>query len=192
MEELEEYLQRARMDRGAFIMAYRHLFLLKHARPLELRFDAASDLLDGPMMNGKFPWDPAADRPQIALVKKRPGNPEPWTFSVGRAATCDVVLRFPVVSQLHAHLTVEPSGRMVIIDAGSSNSTKRNGRPLVPKQGEFLHIGDKLGFGSLELELYDAERLHHLLASSVNASQRPPLARADQPAASSAPSKRPR
>jgi FHA domain-containing protein len=174
MDELDEYVQRARMlDRGAFVMAYRHLFLLKHAKPPELKFDAASGLLDGPTMMGKFAFDPAANRPQIAPVKKKPGNPEPWAFSIGRAATCDVVLRFPIVSQLHAHLSVDASGSIAIIDAGSANSTKCNGKRLLPKQTELLQIGDRIGFGPLEFELCDAERLHHLLASPASIGLRP-------------------
>lgn len=167
MEEIDEYMKQARMDRGAFVMAYRHLFLLKHAKPLELMFHASPAVLDVSTMSGKFTFDPAADRPQLAPVKKRPGNPDPWMFSIGRCATCDVVLHFPVVSKLHAHLTVDPSGKIAIIDAGSATSTRRNGRRLTPKQAEHLQIGDRLAFGSLELELCDAERLHQLLASGT-------------------------
>lgn len=174
MEELHDYLQRARqLDRGAFVMAHRYLFFLKHAKAPEPRFDAMSDLLDGPTMSGKFTFDPAADRMQIAAIQKKPGNAEHWVFSIGRAATCDVVLRFPIVSQLHAHLTVDASGKIAIIDAGSANSTRCNGKRLLPNQVEALQIGDALSFGPLKLELCDAERLHRLLSSPLAMNIRP-------------------
>src|SRR5262245_27832586 len=43
---------------------------------------------------------------EILPVAKAAGNPYPDRISIGRARNCDVVMRDPTVSKLHAHFRV--------------------------------------------------------------------------------------
>jgi DNA-binding response OmpR family regulator len=65
--------------------------------------------------------------------------------SLGRAATCRVVIARPMVSRLHA--VVAPEGpRYLLRDAGSANGTFVNGERLA--EPRLLADGDALGLGS--------------------------------------------
>jgi len=166
VENIDNYLTRARtLDRGEFVMAYRHLFLLKHPKPRQISGESWMRDLDGATVTRELQFDPVPDRMQLVVVKKSAGNENPWEFSIGRAVTCDVVLRFPFISKLHAHLAVGASGKISLMDRSSTGRTSRNGRPLHTKSAEEIQIGDTLSLGALDLELCDAERLHRLLAN---------------------------
>jgi hypothetical protein len=113
---------------------------------------------------GEFAWEW-----RVAQLKKRAGNPFPDRISVGRAPNCDVVLRFPYISKLHAHFTVDGK-RVSISDQKSANGTKVNGREV--KSGELVavRVGDVVKFGALDLELADAARLFEVLAREASTS----------------------
>jgi pSer/pThr/pTyr-binding forkhead associated (FHA) protein len=92
-------------------------------------------------------------------VRKREGNPFPERISVGRAKNCDVVLRFPSISKLHAHfLSPIPGGQPFIrlADAGSANGTFLGDRQLKQGENTSVKVGDKIRFGALDLEYVDA------------------------------------
>lgn len=165
MEGIDEYLLRARrLDVGGFVMAYRHLFLLKHPKSQQVVPASWSRDLDGATRPLELRFDPAADRMQLAAIKKKERNGNPGEFSIGRASTCDVVLRFAFISKLHAQLTVDAHGKLSLLAHSSTSSTSRNGRPLQGGHAEEVQIGDMLSFGHLDLELCDAERLHRVFA----------------------------
>jgi hypothetical protein len=103
---------------------------------------------------------PSANAWQSTPVRKRPGNPYPERISVGRATNCDIVLRFAVVSKLHAHFTLRPDGFMQLSDLGSSNGTWHNGRRLERGQRVLLSPNDHLSFGGVCCELVDAVGLY--------------------------------
>src|SRR5258707_532939 len=77
---------------------------------------------------------------QIIPVLKRAGNPYPDRISVGRAANCDVVLRDPSVSKLHAHIVMRGS-KFELIDLESHNGTLVNGRKLTENAAQSLKWG---------------------------------------------------
>ena len=69
-------------------------------------------------------------RPQnieVLPVVKAPGNPYPDRVSVGRARNCDVVMRDPSVSKLHAHFRIG-GPKLELVDIDSQNGTRVNGR----------------------------------------------------------------
>ena len=101
---------------------------------------------------------------RVLSVVKAPQNPYSDRISVGRARNCDVVLRDPSVSKLHAHVRKEPNGTWVIIDLDSHNGTAVAGVPILPSRPENLRSGDLVTFGGVTVRVVDAAYLHGLLA----------------------------
>lgn len=99
---------------------------------------------------------------EVLPVEKAPGNPYPDRVSVGRARNCDIVMRDPSVSKLHAHFRVG-GPKLEIVDIDSQNGTRVNGRPLAPHQPAPVSPGDTILFGSVACKLVDAGALYDLL-----------------------------
>jgi hypothetical protein len=98
----------------------------------------------------------------ILPVTKKPENPYPDRISVGRTGNCDVVLRDASVSKLHAQLVLKPAGRAEVLDRGSANGTRLNGK-LVAGEGTIVSPGDSLAFGGVIVSFVDALRLWQVL-----------------------------
>jgi adenylate cyclase len=77
---------------------------------------------------------------------------ERWTL--GRDATCEIVLLDPLVSRRHAILTCSPTQVFYVIDLGSRNGSVVNGDMIQPMVQ--LHRGDRLRLGWTELEFYQS------------------------------------
>ena len=104
-------------------------------------------------------------RPQnieVLAVVKAPGNPYPDRVSVGRARNCDIVMRDPSVSKLHAHFRMG-GANLELVDIDSQNGTRVNGRALAPHQPAQISNGDTILFGSVSCKLIDASALYDLL-----------------------------
>jgi hypothetical protein len=100
---------------------------------------------------------------EVVEVAKAPGNPYPDRISLGRARNCDVVIRDPSVSKLHAHFRVGERRTLDLIDYGSQNGTRVNGKALVPNDPVRVQPGDKIVFGRVAATLQDAARLYETL-----------------------------
>lgn len=107
---------------------------------------------------------PSTSHWQAIRIVKRPGNPYPDRMSVGRAFNCDVVLRFPVVSKLHAHFSISAAGELHLTDLGSSNGTWHNGLRLEPGQAITVAPRDRLSFGGVLCQVIDADGLYDLVS----------------------------
>jgi hypothetical protein len=84
--------------------------------------------------------------PQPPVLVLPSGTQE--SFTIGRDATCDLVLSDMTVSRSHAGLRRE-AGRWLLIDAGSTNGTRINGwRVTEPVP---LRAGDRISFGSMTM-----------------------------------------
>jgi hypothetical protein len=68
----------------------------------------------------------------------------PRTWVIGRAPTCDVVLRDPAVSRRHALLSVR-GGRCSVRDLASTNGTQLNGEAV---EATVLTPGNVVSFGN--------------------------------------------
>jgi FHA domain len=99
---------------------------------------------------------------EVLPVIKAAGNPYPDRVSVGRARNCDVVMRDPSISKLHAHFRIG-GPKLELVDIDSQNGTRVNGRPLAPHQAAQVSNGDILLFGSVSAKLVDATALYDLL-----------------------------
>jgi hypothetical protein len=71
-------------------------------------------------------------------------------ISVGRARNKDVVLRHPSVSKFHGWFEVDEFGAFQLFDAGSTNGTQINGKPVNARVRSPLASGDLIRFGSIE------------------------------------------
>ena len=109
--------------------------------------------------------DPWATEWQVLPVTKRPGNPFPERITVGRATNCDIVLRIPSVSKVHAHIVHEAGGTFRLHDNRASNGTALNSEKLDAAESKVVKIGDFIRFGSVEFQFVDAARLHDIATS---------------------------
>lgn len=171
MEELRNYLALAHSTTLAeFVSQSDALFLIKRpskrssAGQVPARISYATQLT-------RFEGDPYANEWRIVPVKKREGNPYPDRISIGRALNCDVVLRLPTVSKVHAHILIEGPDSFSLRDNEASNSTFVNGRKLEAKGTSKLQIGDEISLGALDLEFIDAKRLYRILKAEVGTSK---------------------
>jgi hypothetical protein len=98
----------------------------------------------------------------VLAVEKAAGNPWPDRISVGRARNCDVALRDPSVSKLHAHFKVREGG-YDLVDLDSQNGTRVNGTLLTPNEPKPVSSGDVLLFGMVSCKLVSAALLYDLL-----------------------------
>ena len=162
MDDVTEYLRKARgVSQATFQQMYPHNFLYKHPkeatldRPSEPDIDYATRAMD-------LNFDPMPTVTQLVPVKKNPENPFPDRLTIGRATNCDVVIRFAFISKVHAHLFVQ-AGKLALRDNKAANGTFHNRKRIEPGSSCSVKLGDKLGFGALELELIDAARLYQLL-----------------------------
>ena len=148
------------MPREEFIARHSHLYLVisEHTEKLPIGFETAVVST----FKGAIKQDTAVDF-DVLEVSKAPGNPYPDRISVGRARNCDVVMRDPSVSKLHAHLRLRSDGQLDVIDLESQNGTRINGRPLPVNQPEWATPGDMIMFGTLVTKLVDADALFDLL-----------------------------
>jgi hypothetical protein len=153
---LIELAQALSKNPADFQATYPHYFLLR--RPLTLlisdgdteaepAFEYRTTSLPVPG-DGLQPW-----QWWVTSVTKRPGHAFPNRLGVGRADSCDIQLRFRFVSKLHARFHLEDGLPTSLEDAGSANGTFVNGQRLSPGQPFKVRSGDRIGFGSLTLEL---------------------------------------
>lgn len=139
-----------------FQAAYPHHVLLRRPTTLlisdvnseaEAAFEYRTTSLPAPG-DGLHPW-----QWWVGTVSKRKGHAFPNRVAVGRADSCDVQLRFRFVSKLHARFHLEGGVPTSLEDAGSANGTFVNGQRISPGQALKVRSGDRIGFGSLTLEL---------------------------------------
>jgi hypothetical protein len=139
------------MTRERFIERMPHPFLLITERPIDAEAGFAT-LTDEKR--------PTRSHVEILEVVKAAGNPYPDRISLGRARNCDVVLKDPSVSKLHAHFL---KNGFELVDLGSQNGTCVNGHPLLKDRPNPLRYGDVILFGSQAAKFVDAALLYDLV-----------------------------
>jgi len=81
----------------------------------------------------------------VALV---PGGKR---LSVGRVADNELALNDGSVSKIHAALTMNVQGTLLVADTGSTNGTFINGRRISYGEARQIEDGDVVGFGDVEV-----------------------------------------
>ena len=181
-DTVEEWQQlKKELSRDRFIARFAHPFLVRAAaKASQSPGDARSTMqmprvVDDDWQEGVAfqtgivdvtalsPKRPTLRGAQLLRVVKAPGNPFPDRISVGRAANCDIVIKDPTVSKLHAHFRGVHATTAELVDARSHNGTKVNGRPLAAGEGAKVVNGDLLIFGGVVVEWVEPGRLWDML-----------------------------
>lgn len=153
------------LPRDAFVANHPGHFLLKRPKP-----DAKVEPPCGfgfATVAAEIDFDPLASEWLVLPVIKRPSSPFPGRITVGRATNCDIVLRVPTVSKVHAHILYEESGVFGLQNNRPSNATLLNNERLAPGESRPLQIGDSIRLGTLEFEFVDAIRLYDIVKSEA-------------------------
>jgi hypothetical protein len=101
-------------------------------------FDSWMEQATEPLVEYRFDsaWDAIMELDYVVSAAPMPPRLElagvPDRISLGRARNCDIVLRDPSVSKLHAHFRVKDDGKFDLVDRLSENGTEINGARLLP------------------------------------------------------------
>ncbi|WP_437764171.1 FHA domain-containing protein [Sorangium sp. So ce281] len=163
MEDAGDIIELARvMPRDRFVRQVTNLLLVVSEAGPDNQQIAFRTVAASPAAHRKPPPPPGPASEVFQLVKAK-GNPYLDQISVGRTRNCDVVLRHPSVSKLHAHFRRNEQGQLVLIDNGSQNGTRVNGKLLSESEPQEVSVGDVLQFGRLTTSLLDAAALFDLV-----------------------------
>ncbi len=86
---------------------------------------------------------------------------------VGRAETCDVVLRESGVSSNHASFVIDKDGKVLVQDLKSSNGTFKNGNPI---KKTFLQVNDILKIYKVKVSI-DGRKLSEEERDNIGATK---------------------
>jgi hypothetical protein len=78
-------------------------------------------------------------------------------MSVGRVSDNELALNDSSVSKIHAALTMNPQGTLLVADTGSTNGTYINGRRISYGEARQIEDGDVVGFGDVEVRFRQSE-----------------------------------
>ncbi len=90
---------------------------------------------------------------EIPLTMKPGGK----RMSIGRVSDNDIALNDTSVSKIHAALTMNQEGTLLVADTGSTNGTYINGRRISYGEARQIADGDVVGFGDVEVRFRKAE-----------------------------------
>lgn len=90
---------------------------------------------------------------EVPLVMKPGGK----RLSVGRATDNELSLNDASVSKIHAALTMNQQGTLLVADTGSTNGTFINGRRISYGEARQIEEGDVVGFGDIEVRFRKSE-----------------------------------
>ncbi len=78
-------------------------------------------------------------------------------LSVGRVSDNELALNDTSVSKIHAALTMNQQGTLLVADTGSTNGTFINGRRISYGEARQIEAGDVVGFGDVEVRFRRVE-----------------------------------
>ena len=78
-------------------------------------------------------------------------------LSVGRVSDNELSLNDSSVSKIHAALTMNQQGTLLVADTGSTNGTYINGRRISYGEARQIEDGDVVGFGDVEVRFRKSE-----------------------------------
>lgn len=106
------------------------------------------------------------DELTVLPVVKAANNPYPDRVSVGRARNCDVVVRDPSVSKLHAVIRIDGES-FSLVDVGSQNGTHLNGQRLLANEAVAIACNDEIILGTVNTIFMDGAGVHTLLVATT-------------------------
>ena len=94
------------------------------------------------------------DKVQVVPLLLVPGGKR---VSVGRVSDNELALNDASVSKIHAALTMNVQGTLLVADTGSTNGTFINGRRISYGEARQVEDGDVVGFGDVEVRFKKTE-----------------------------------
>jgi hypothetical protein len=91
--------------------------------------------------------------PERSFEKELTFRPGGRRINVGRVSGNEFQIEHPSVSKIHAALTMNREGTLLVADTGSTNGTFINGRRIAYGEARHVDDGDVLGFGDAEVRL---------------------------------------
>ena len=150
------------LSREEFVQRFVGMYLVLSSDPRELPGASFQTAVTG-RPKSREDGGRGAKALQVVAIAKAQGNPYADRISVGRTGNCDIVLRDPSVSKLHAHFRVEQDGELVLVDQRSSNGTLINGNAALPGVSEPLENGDVVQFGDIRATVLNADGVYEAL-----------------------------
>jgi FHA domain len=150
------------LTKDEFLAHFPHLFLLLERADDSGRLQFHTEIVDA---KKGLPSRPSGTN--LVPLVKAPGSPYSERISIGRARNCDVVLRDPSVSKLHAHVRREADGSSSLVDLGSQNGTLLDGVKVAPSQPVPIKPGSFVTLGRMTGRILDAAMLHRLLSNQI-------------------------
>jgi hypothetical protein len=159
VSDMATLLQQVRVQtRDQFAAEWTGWFLMSSPLPaVHLRFITEPE--EPPTQT---PHTPTPSRFELQRIAKATGQPNADRISVGRARNCDVVVRHPSVSKLHAHFRLDGE-HLALLDNSSRNGTWVNREPAIPERRVPLKSGDRVRLGSVETIIFDGAALYDFL-----------------------------
>ena len=97
-------------------------------------------------------------------IVHRPKSTYSGFLSIGRADNCDLVLKEPTISKMHALFWIPKMvGNWMIADGKSRNGTFLNGTRLTPMAKKVVRSGDLIRFGDLVAQFWLPSDLYERL-----------------------------
>jgi hypothetical protein len=137
-----------------------HYLVIETALPGQEHSSFSTQMFAAPRRPTLSP--PGRSATEVLAIAKAAGNPYPDRVSVGRTRNCDVHLSHPTVSKLHAQFKLVAAS-LELVDAGSHNGTRLNGRILEPHRPVPVTTGDLVRFGNVVARVLDGAGLYDLL-----------------------------
>ena len=109
----------------------------------------------------------------VAPLKKhvRSGHSSPERITVGRAQNQDLVIDHTSVSKIQACFEIDKSGEFYLFDAGSTNGTYVNSRPIGTRNRAQLRAGDNIRFANVDAIFCCPETVWRVLHSTAVAEE---------------------
>jgi len=152
------------MTRDEFVASHPGFFLMSSEEAQTLASSFETDVVDYSQPKPRS----GVRNLEIRWIRKSADNPFSDRVSVGRANNCDISLRHPSVSKLHAHFRVLQEGRrLTVTDLRSRNGTRVNDNLLASEVAEPVAVHDKVQFGSVYAIVLNAAAVYDFLASTL-------------------------
>jgi hypothetical protein len=102
----------------------------------------------------------AKSKPNLDVrpIVRKPTSPDRARITVGRGRSCDIELRHPRVSTLHATFSYG-GGLLLVNDERSKNGTRVNQAPLQAHKPAPVDVGDSIEFGPVTATLWSIDDL---------------------------------
>lgn len=164
VERVDEYQALAhKLGADAFASRFPHPFLLKAPSASQDRAAESAGQIPYRTSFELVQEDPFANEWRVAPIRKRPENPFPERLTLGRARNCDVVIRVPFVSKVHAHFLVDGPALALTCLKDGGVPLLHEGRALALNESVPISLGDTIELGALRLRVVSPEELRSVL-----------------------------